>query len=191
MEQKVTISDEPSFKSTNTRQLTLACEQEAVAGATEQAKDAVQQAGEQVRTRLKELESMQLEIDRLKQAPVSVSEDAQNQLRIQQLERDVLQVQQEINVHLEIAEQEVKEVRFKNKQFNLPGYSVYLTNMYPAFAHDRRHVTLQAVLQAQASFNPQEANQCTSAGTQVGHPQADKGLSAHYLAISPRVYHTT
>ena len=121
MEQKVTVSDEPSFKSTNTRQPTPACEQEAVAGATEQAKDAVQQAGEQVRTRLKELESMQLEIDRLKQAPVSVSEDAQNQLRIQQLERDVLQVQQEINVHLEIAEQEVKEVNIKTPQ------AVYLT----------------------------------------------------------------
>ena len=53
---------------------------------------------------------MQQEIERLKQAPVSVSEDATNQLRIQQLEREVLQVQQEINVHLEIAEHEVKEV---------------------------------------------------------------------------------
>lgn len=86
------------------------CQQEAVAGATEQAKDAVQQAGEEVQTRVKELERMQQEIERLKEAPVSVSEDAQNQLRIRQLEHDVLQVQQEINVTLEIAEQEVKEV---------------------------------------------------------------------------------
>ncbi len=52
---------------------------------------------------------MQQEIERLKEAPVSVSEDAHNQLRIQQLEREVLQVQQEINVTLEIAEQEIKE----------------------------------------------------------------------------------
>lgn len=84
-------------------------QKEAVAGATEQAKDAVQQAGEQVQTRVKELERMQQEIERLKEAPVSVSEDAHNQLRIQQLEREVLQVQQEINVTLEIAEQEIKE----------------------------------------------------------------------------------
>lgn len=87
----------------------MECQQEAVAGATEQAKDAVQQAGEQVQTRVKELERMQQEIERLKEAPVSVSEDAHNQLRIQQLEREVLQVQQEINVTLEIAEQEIKE----------------------------------------------------------------------------------
>lgn len=53
---------------------------------------------------------MQTEIDRLKQAPVSVSEDAQNQSRIRQLEQDVLRVRQEINVALEIAEHEVQEV---------------------------------------------------------------------------------
>ncbi len=112
MEQKV-LSHDPArgtFKFTNAcARLNVECQQEAVAGATEQAKDAVQQAGEQVQTRVKELERMQQEIERLKEAPVSVSEDAHNQLRIQQLEREVLQVQQEINVTLEIAEQEIKE----------------------------------------------------------------------------------
>lgn len=84
--------------------------QEVVAGATEQAKDAVQQAGQQVQTQVQELELMQKEIERLKEAPVSVSEDAQNQSRIRQLEHEVLRVRQEINVALEIAEHEVKEV---------------------------------------------------------------------------------
>lgn len=81
-----------------------------MAGATEQAKDAVQLAGQQVQSQVKELELLQTEIDRLKQAPVSVSEDAQNQSRIRQLEQDVLRVRQEINVALEIAEHEVQEV---------------------------------------------------------------------------------
>ncbi|KAL0047113.1 hypothetical protein WJX82_006948 [Trebouxia sp. C0006] len=98
----------PAQASPSPRRATME-QKEAVAGATEQAKDAVQQAGEQVQTRVKELERMQQEIERLKEAPVSVSEDAHNQLRIQQLEREVLQVQQEINVTLEIAEQEIKE----------------------------------------------------------------------------------
>ena len=81
-----------------------------MAGATEQAKDAVQLAGQQVQSQVKELELLQTEIDRLKEAPVSVSEDAQNQVRIRQLEQDILRVRQEINVALEIAEHEVQEV---------------------------------------------------------------------------------
>ena len=81
-----------------------------MAEATEQAKDAVQQAGQQVQSQVKELELMQKEIERLKDAPVSVSEDAQNQSRIRQLEQEILRVRQEINVALEIAEHEVKEV---------------------------------------------------------------------------------
>lgn len=100
--------------------------QEAVAGATEQAKDAVQQAGEQVQTRVRELEKMQQEIERLKEAPVSVSEDAHNQLRIQQLEQEVLQVQQEINVTLEIAEQEVKEVSYARSSPHHPSSAACL-----------------------------------------------------------------
>lgn len=100
--------------------------QEAVAGATEQAKDAVQQAGEQVQTRVRELERMQQEIERLKEAPVSVSEDAHNQLRIQQLEQEVLQVQQEINVTLEIAEQEVKEVSYARSSPHPPSSAACL-----------------------------------------------------------------
>ena len=90
--------------------LTSWCKQEAVTVATEQAKDAVQQAGEQVQTRVQQLERMQQEIESLKEAPVSVAEDAQNQLRIHQLEQDILQVQQEINVTLEIVQHEVEEV---------------------------------------------------------------------------------
>ena len=81
-----------------------------MARATEQAKDAVQLAGEQVQSRIRELERMQQEIERLKEAPVSVSEDQQNQLRIATLEQDILQVQQEINRALEVAEQEVQRV---------------------------------------------------------------------------------
>ena len=81
-----------------------------MAGATEQAKDAVQLAGQQVQSQVKELELLQTEIDRLKEAPVSVSEDAQNQFRIRQLEQDVLRIRQEINVALEVAEHEVHEV---------------------------------------------------------------------------------
>ncbi|DBA77736.1 TPA: hypothetical protein ACH3X2_008429 [Trebouxia sp. C0005] len=102
------VSPAPAQAPSSPRRATME-QKEAVAGATEQAKDAVQQAGEQVQTRVKELERMQQEIERLKEAPVLVSEAAHNQLRIQQLEREVLQVQQEINVTLEIAEQEIKE----------------------------------------------------------------------------------
>ena len=147
-----------------------------MAGATEQAKDAVQQAGEQVRTRLRELESMQQEIERLKQAPVSVSEDATNQLRIQQLEREVLQVQQEINVHLEIAEHEVKEV------LGL-GLVVAMIHFELGFDLSSSLLFLQAVLQAQASFNPQEANQYTTADGQVNLDALSSSASARCVGF--------
>lgn len=99
-----------TFPPSNVIKPTSWCKQEAVTVATEQAKDAVQQAGEQVQTRVQQLERMQQEIESLKEAPVSVAEDAQNQLRIHQLEQDILQVQQEINVTLEIVQHEVEEV---------------------------------------------------------------------------------
>lgn len=70
----------------------------------------MQQAGEEVQTRVKELEHMQKEIERLKQTPVSAIEEADNNIRIAQLEREVLSVRQKIDTTLEIAEHEVKQV---------------------------------------------------------------------------------
>ena len=70
----------------------------------------MQQAGEQVQTQVKELERMQKEIERLKQTPVSAIEEADNNIRIAQLEREVLSVRQQIDTTLEIAEHEVKQV---------------------------------------------------------------------------------
>lgn len=100
-----------------------------MAGATEQAKDAVQLAGQQVQSQVKELELLQTEIDRLKEAPVSVSEDAQNQVRIRQLEQDILRVRQEINVALEIAEHEVQEV--SRTSWSSSVTRRYSTTIYP------------------------------------------------------------
>ena len=71
----------------------------------------MQQAGEQVQTQVKELERMQKEIERLKETSGSATEQADNNIRIAQLEREVLQVRQNIDTTLEIAEQEVKQVR--------------------------------------------------------------------------------
>lgn len=96
------------------------CVQEAVSGATDQAKDAVQQAGEQVQTQVKELERMQQEIERLKETSGSATEQADNNIRIAQLEREVLQVRQNIDTTLEIAEQEVKQVRIGCKLQQTP-----------------------------------------------------------------------
>ena len=70
----------------------------------------MQQAGEEVQTQVKELERMQKEIERLKQTPVSAIEEADNNIRIAQLEREVLSVRQKIDTTLEIAEHEVKQV---------------------------------------------------------------------------------
>ena len=135
-----------------------------MAGATEQAKDAVQQAGQQVQSQVKELELMQKEIERLREAPVSVSEDAQNQSRIRQLEHEVLRVRQEINVALEIAEQEVKEVYCDHA-----GLKVLLElqgrNVATHVSHN--HVHLQAVLTAQASLRSTEGDKY--ADSQVSH----------------------
>lgn len=70
----------------------------------------MQQAGERVQTQVKELERMQKEIERLKETPVSAAEEAENNIRIAQLEREVLEVRQNIDATLEIAEREVKQV---------------------------------------------------------------------------------
>ena len=125
-----------------------------MAGATEQAKDAVQLAGQQVQSQVRELELLQTEIDRLKQAPVSVSEDAQNQFRIRQLEQDVLRVRQEINVALEIAEHEVQEVSRMS----------WFSSMARRKWHYVKSMTwlnalAQAVLTAQASLRGNEDHQ--------------------------------
>lgn len=74
----------------------------------------MQQAGEQVQTQVKELERMQREIERLKETPVSAAEEADNNIRIAQLEHEVLEVRQNIDTTLEIAEQEVKQVLINN-----------------------------------------------------------------------------
>lgn len=80
----------------------------------------MQQAGERVQTQVKELERMQKEIERLKETPVSAAEEAENNIRIAQLEREVLEVRQNIDATLEIAEQEVKQV-WPDKQAMLPS----------------------------------------------------------------------
>ncbi|DBB00997.1 TPA: hypothetical protein ACH3X1_000902 [Trebouxia sp. C0004] len=162
------VPPSPAQASPSPRRATIE-QKEAVAGATEQAKDAVQQAGEQVQTRVKELERMQQEIERLKEAPVSLSEDAHNQLRIQQLEREVLQVQQEINVTLEIAEQEIKEASsFSSARVQC---CLFQSDRYS----QRGSLIMQAVLSAQASFKQDDgaghAGQTSQVPVQIATPQ--------------------
>ena len=63
---------------------------------------------------------MQKEIQRLKEQPVSAAQEAENNIKIAQLEREVLEVRQHIDTTLEIAEHEVKQASHPCRNISQP-----------------------------------------------------------------------
>ena len=102
---------------------------------------------------------MQKEIQRLKEQPVSAAQEAENNIKIAQLEHEVLEVRQHIDTTLEIAEHEVKQARHPHNATPLA-----LPAHLPTWTAIMLYSRLQAVLTAQASLREQNEHKYDSQG---------------------------